>query len=204
MTCPTCHQTHDPRKCTSHVDRDPKTGEPIALRPCGAFPVRGAKVCVSHGAGAPQVKRAAQRRVVEAKAERWLARQQITPVVDPISEIAVNAGKAEKFLEKIEQLVSDLGEQRWRFTDEKGAEQLHSFIALLERALDRYHRQLVDMAKLNLEERLTRVTEIQAEAMLAVMLAAVDDPKWGLDYNQRALGRKIIAAHLPTSDEKAS
>jgi hypothetical protein len=48
-------------KCTSHKKDGTR---------CGRWPTRGAKVCRSHGAGAPQVKRAAARRVASAEALR--------------------------------------------------------------------------------------------------------------------------------------
>lgn len=44
-------------------------------RPCRAWAIRGGRVCRMHGGGAPQVRAAAERRTVEAKAERYLARR---------------------------------------------------------------------------------------------------------------------------------
>jgi hypothetical protein len=48
-----------------------RTGEP-----CRNYAIVGGRVCFSHGGRAPQVRRAAQRRIAEAKAWKVLARQQ--------------------------------------------------------------------------------------------------------------------------------
>lgn len=76
--CPKCGLVHDPRKCGGHVaacrncgHREgarvgrpcPVCGGEVALRPCGRFPLKGASKCTSHGAGAPQVRAAAARKV---------------------------------------------------------------------------------------------------------------------------------------------
>lgn len=54
---------HLPGRCTGHVDEEDGT-----VRPCRRWPTRGATVCTSHGAAAPQVKAAARRNVALAKA----------------------------------------------------------------------------------------------------------------------------------------
>jgi hypothetical protein len=54
-----------PQRCTA---RSSRTG-----RRCGRWATRGAKVCASHGARAPQVKKAAARRVASAEALRTVS-----------------------------------------------------------------------------------------------------------------------------------
>lgn len=43
-------------------------------QPCRAWAVRGAAICIAHGAGAPQVRRAARRRLAIADWERQAGR----------------------------------------------------------------------------------------------------------------------------------
>lgn len=52
------------KKCSGHK----KDGSP-----CGAYPIRGGTVCVSHGGGAGQVKRKARERLAIAEAQRMVA-----------------------------------------------------------------------------------------------------------------------------------
>lgn len=56
---PGCAGGHRPGACTGHASAG--TG-----RPCRNDPVRGATVCRMHGATAPQVRKAAQLRLLEA------------------------------------------------------------------------------------------------------------------------------------------
>lgn len=60
-TCakPGCLGGHVPGKCIGHASDG-------SGRPCARWPVRGAKVCPSHGASAPQVVSAAKHRLLVA------------------------------------------------------------------------------------------------------------------------------------------
>lgn len=78
MICSRCGQTHDPKRCTGHVDR-PDEG---TLRPCGNWPVKGVKVCWKHGGNAPQVRAAGQRRLRAAEAWDDVARLGLAIAVD--------------------------------------------------------------------------------------------------------------------------
>lgn len=194
--CETCGAEHDPRKCRGHVTRD-REGNRVPPRPCGKFPMRGGVVCGAHGGLAPQVRAKARERAAEAQVARWAARQTVEPVTDPLGLLARVGGLAVLWMERTEQLMADLDPARWRYEDDKGGEQLRSEIALFERAMDRCHKHLREIAQLNIEERLVRVTEAQAKALLVVLLAAIDDPDWGLTREQRERGRAVAARHLP-------
>lgn len=70
--CPTCGQDHD--RCHSHN---------VEGNPCGRRPTRGTTVCFMHGAGAPQVRAAAARRVAEAKTNAAVAAFGLPRDIDP-------------------------------------------------------------------------------------------------------------------------
>lgn len=61
---------NDPRRCSARTSSG---------RPCRAWAIKGGTVCVTHGGRAPQVQKAARRRVEEearrARAERYLQRR---------------------------------------------------------------------------------------------------------------------------------
>jgi hypothetical protein len=59
----------------------------------------------------------------------------------------------------------------WVSRSKLGAE--HALVAAYERGLDRAGRILVDMAKLDLDERLVRLNEAQGRLMADVLLAAI-------------------------------
>lgn len=55
---PGCQGGHVPGKCAGHASDG-------SGRPCGNWPIKGAVVCKRHGASAPQVRAAAQMRILE-------------------------------------------------------------------------------------------------------------------------------------------
>lgn len=76
----------EPRRCGA---RSSRTGEP-----CRAWAVVGATVCVAHGGAAPQVRRAAARRLASEQVARKLAEVEVTPIGDPLEELERLAGEA--------------------------------------------------------------------------------------------------------------
>jgi F0F1-type ATP synthase membrane subunit b/b' len=82
----------------------------------------------------------------------------------------------------------------WRYQAGAG-EQIRAEVALYERALDRTARLLADMARLNLDERLERLTEAQGQQIVAVVRFALlelgADP--GEPAVQQAVMRQLAA-----------
>jgi hypothetical protein len=126
------------------------------------------------------------------EAARLLYRHDATPCGDPLEALQRLAGRALALEETIGRLVNDLGEIRYE--DAKGAEQLRSEVAVLERAMDRAGKLLVDIAKLNIDERLVRVTEKQAAMVEAALLATLGEMGMGDGEQQEARGK--LARHL--------
>jgi hypothetical protein len=162
--------------CTSTNNR----GEP-----CGNSPIRGGKVCRSHGGSAPQVKAAAAERVVEQQVRRSLARLDVPAIEDPFTELGKLAGQVVSWKDALAALVNRLVEDapceqcgaeggRLRYESfATGAEQLRSEVSLFERAMDRCASVLGLMAKLNIDERMARISERQAEAVIRAIDVAL-------------------------------
>ncbi|MFI7628421.1 hypothetical protein [Microbispora rosea] len=158
----------DKRRCTGTAK---STGER-----CKKPPLPGATVCKTHGGGAPQVIRKAAERVAEQEALKIMEKYepQAPPVEDPITALLGLAGEITHFKNFLGARVSEMRAQEWRFTDDKGAEQLRAEIALYERALDRTARVLSDLVKLKLEERQVRVAEQQGVMLAEVIRRTAD------------------------------
>jgi hypothetical protein len=152
------------------MDRDPTKCRARRSdgKPCGRFSTRGADVCRSHGAGAPQVRAAAAERVLDGKVRETLARLGVGEVSDPLTTLARLAAEVLAWKDATAALVNELRELRYE--DSKGGEQLRSEVLLWERALDRATQVLVAMARLRLDERLVAVNEQVA----AMIVRAVD------------------------------
>jgi hypothetical protein len=128
--------------------------------------VEGATVCPTHGGAARQVKEAGRRRQEERRIGKLLAAQPLRPVGNPLDGLLELTAEVVRWKDFMSARLDVLEEMR--FTDAKGAEQLRSEVALFERALDRAGRFLLDVAKLNVDERLARLADAQvAQVVMA-------------------------------------
>jgi hypothetical protein len=141
---PACEQCGLPHVgCVDHqTDRLP-------LHPCGRHAIRGGDRCPSHGAAKGSVNwKMAQRRKVSAEVARLMTAVDVEPVDDAGDSLALTAGEAIAFKNLMAGKLADLARDDWRWASQEGAEQLHAYVALWERALDRVEKFLVPMAKL--------------------------------------------------------
>jgi hypothetical protein len=161
-------------------------------RPCGAYAVNGAKVCSAHGGSAPQVKAKAAERITEQQIRRELARLDVAPVDDYLGQMALIAGQVIAWKDALAEKVNALSSLRYEGTG--AGEQLRAEVALWERALDRCERFLTAMARMNIEERMTRVTEKQAAMVQDALTATFREMGFTLDQQRDAqvrLGRHL-------------
>lgn len=186
-------------KCTGTAKR---TGER-----CTKWPVKGAKVCRSHGAGAPQVKAAAARRVVEGQALKAVsALGAWSPVTDPLSALADVAGEVTAVKDFLRGLVEQIveaeqrhaglsgGGEQLRSTDDKGAEQLNAKFQAYMTMLDRTVSTLATIAKLNIDERMARIDEARAEMIREALRRTWAE--MGITGEQQTRGTAALGRHL--------
>jgi hypothetical protein len=146
--------------------------------PCRGPAVRGADKCRMHLG-----KRVAQVRL-EYESARQLARLNLPPVDDPLTELARVAAEVVAWKDAMGVKVSALTSLRYEAGQ---GEQLRSEVALWERALDRCERFLGVMARLNIDERLTAISEAQAIAVIAALDAGLDAARVTPDQRRAAL-----------------
>lgn len=167
------------RRCAA---RSSRTGER-----CRRRPVAGATVCASHGGRAPQVRAAGRRRLAESKVRQALDEVGVRDVENPLAEFRALTGEVLAWKDALARHVAAL-EDRYRFTDDKGAEQLRAEVALYERALDRATRVLETWARLGIDALL-------ADMQARVTAAQVDTLTAGLDAYRKAAGVDADAHH---------
>lgn len=126
------------------------------------------------------------------QARRELARLDVPAVDDPLTELSKLAGQVVSWKDQLAGKVNEL--TAIRFTDDKGAEQLRSEIALFERAMDRCTTVLGVMAKLNIDDRIAKVSERQIEVVAQALSAALAD--MGMDAEQQREARQGVSRHL--------
>lgn len=144
--------------------------------PCQRIPPPGSPVCASHGGKAPQTRRRAAERVAEQKALKLMNAYSPAspPLGNPVAELLQVAGEIKAFKDFLAGRVADMRAEEWRYTDDKGGEQLRAEIVVYERALDRTAKILLDLAKLGLEERLVRISEQQGAIVAQIIRASLD------------------------------
>jgi hypothetical protein len=165
-----------------------RSGQPFAIRctakssrtgePCRAWAVRGARVCSAHGGRAPQVAAAAKRRLLEQDVMAELAKLDLEPLGDPLTQLALLAAQAAWWKDAMAERVNRLTSLRYEGTG--SGEQLRAEVALWERALDRCEKFLSSMARLNIDERLAKISEDQGRLIADFVGAALRH--FGIDY----------------------
>src|SRR5580692_7153568 len=104
----------------------------------------GSGNCSNHAGSTPTGRLAA----LNERAERLLYQRDAAPVTDPLSALQRLAGRAAAWEDIIGEKVNELHSLRY---STEGGEQLRAEIAVMERAMDRLGKLLVDIAKLNIE-----------------------------------------------------
>lgn len=158
--------------------KSPRTGEQ-----CRAYAMHGTTVCNKHGGSAPQVRRAAQRRLNEEGARKALAKLGETgPVLDPMAQLARVAGEVVAFKNLLAEKIGD--------DEELNRADLDAY----ERALDRTVRALAEMSRLGFEARQTSVAEAEVDLLLEAVTRTME--ALGLSTEQEGEFRLRFAGEL--------
>ena len=151
-----------------HLERCRATSKRTKER-CARWPTRGASVCSSHGAGAPQVKAAAKRNLLQGELRKTLERfGRDDPITNPLLALQEHAGKVRAWLDFLEERVSVL-----RHSSQWNTEQIRGEVQLYTSAMKECRETLVDMGKLKIDERLVGIHEATAAMVLDAMRAGL-------------------------------
>ena len=135
--------------------------------PCKTPPVMGGTSCKMHGAGTKQSQAKSAERLLEVRVGQELARQQITPVTDPLQALMDAAGSAVAWMRFCQARLTQL--TRLEYEDDKSQLDVVPMIALYERSLDRACGVLAKMVQLGIQDRVAKSAELTAEANLQAL-----------------------------------
>lgn len=155
-------------KCTATSKRSGKR--------CTAWPILGSTVCVMHGGAAPQVRAAAQARVVQQQAQAAVRKMGWTAVTDPLTTLGDVAGEMLAMKERLGVIVDAMEDTDLTGLDYKGQEYQRANVAAYSNLLNNLVTALSAMGKLNIDERLAKINEAQATGLIAALrigLAAI-------------------------------
>lgn len=138
--------------------------------------------CRLHGGSTRTVSRGARDRLVEREAAATLARLDVAPVADPLTELAKLAGQVIAWRDVLAEQVNQLTSIRYEAA--AGGEQLRSEVALFERAMDRCIMVLGTIGRLKIDERLIRIEQQRVDLVADALHGTLQDI--GLDPDMRA------------------
>ena len=170
---------------------------------CKNAPIRGASVCSApgHGGSLPVVKQAAARRVAQAEAHAEVAKLASANGIsgrdlDPVEALFDIAAEILTWQRTVNNLLTEISATDWR-RDHRAGEQIHAYVTLFERSLDRSAKILVELNKLGLEERRIRIAEREIALVGQALTAALD--RAGIDGGTR----RVISGYLADELNKA-
>lgn len=195
--CPTC-------------DRPRCNGTASAGGRCRKQPLKGATVCRTHGGSAPQVKAAAEQRLLERQALVAAEAFGLPREVDPHTALLEELHRTAGAVQWLGAIVADLqqSEIAWgrvketRGTElEKGADkgttyaaQTNAFVRLWQEERDRLAKVAKTCVDVGIEERRVRLAESAGQQLAAVIRAVLD--RLELTDGQRSLAVQVVPDEL--------
>jgi hypothetical protein len=146
-----------------------------------------------HGNEAKNKRSAAKLQVIKEAKKQLKELGEPDPINDPLTELAKVTGEVVAWKDIMGARVAAIAAENWRYEHRNG-EMLRAEVLLWERALDRCERFLGAMARLNIDERLARIDEQQAEIIIKAIQATLRD--MGLTLEEQENARKEMSRHL--------
>jgi len=151
-------------------------------------------VCAFHGGSAPQVRRAADRRVAQAKAGAFLAGLGIDlEDRDPHQELSRQLSLSAAVAERVQELVAELED-----IDQAG--EVHPLVKVWAEERDRVAKMAKMAVAAGVKERAAQLSEEQGHLLAEVSMKAIDDPSCALSEDQKLRLRMAMARELRTLD----
>lgn len=160
---------------------------------CSNIADEGSIVCRYHGGNSPSVKKAAARRQLSKYVTSAFMVPNPVPVTDPLQALSMLASEVMAWREGLRRMVIDLGDDLTK-VDAMQVERVRGLVELYERSIDRADKVLTNIAKLNLDERLVKITELQVTKVVEALDRTFDE--LNLSESQRVQARERLTHHL--------
>lgn len=185
--CGVCGQVHE--RCAGHKRRE------TPPRPCMAWPRRGEDRCRTCGGNAPQVRRKAVERIVEAQIAATAADllRDAQPVDNPLALLLQRLGEIDAWLGIIRDKAAELADTEALTYRTESGDVARAIVTLYERALDRAVNAAAKIAALQIDERMTSIAERDVAALERAVEAAWRAGQDGADLD---VARAEAGRHL--------
>lgn len=149
-----------------------RSGGPCQHAAGWGTPHVGSGPCKIHGGCLPNVIKHHQDKLLDADAKLLFGQiVDETPVTNPLPMFAELAGKVMGWMRTFDKLTRDLDSPRYAGMT---GEQIRGEVQLFERAMDRANNVLATYARLNIDDRLARITEAQQQMVVNAIEAALN------------------------------
>jgi hypothetical protein len=180
--------------------------------PCNRWPKKGAPVCWKHGGATPQVRAAAEARVVEAQlaaaAQTFGVRRDISPGEALIEDVQWTAGHVEWLRAQVQALEAE--QLTWgtsKETDQQSGQGRQGTDTVREARLnglvDLYQRErkhLVDVSAATLragvEVKRLELAQQAGQTYAAMMRAVLSDSQLALTPEQLQVAHEVVVRHM--------
>ena len=157
--CEKCKQYHlTPRggiSCPGHISINHKRAGGPCLQPQGLGTPSDVGLCKYHGGCSPHGVKKAEKDKLEIEVKRQLGLTDWDPIVDPYSALADHAGKGVALETILHHKVEELASLR-QYGGEMG-DRIDVIYEAWERAYSRIGNELIAMARLDLDDRISRL-----------------------------------------------
>jgi len=160
---------------------------------CAAPAMVGQARCAIHGGRSPRGLAGGRRRVAVAKATKAISRENLPPLDDPIRALRELASEALAVKSYFADRVNALEQLRYQAGS---GEQVRGELLMYGAAFDRAAKLCESLARLNLDERTTRVDEARIVLLVAALDRVLGDPELGLDVPRRERAANLLVAAL--------
>jgi hypothetical protein len=124
-----------------------------------------------------------------------LERERLAPLEDPIQQLQLVAAEIIKLKTILGTRVEELGSLVYE--DLSGRDEVRAVVHAYETALDRSQKVLIEMLRLNLDERLANLSNAQGVIMIQILEAVILAKKMGLSEEQVQTAKAIVAQEIP-------
>lgn len=158
---------------------------------CRLPAINGSKRCRFHGGASPSVTAKAERERVEGELRGLATKLAAPPVDNPLEALSALAGEVAAWKDFLADKLTELSTLRY---SGEHAEQIRGEVVLYERALDRTVSVLTSIARLNIDERLAAIGEVQAAMLEGALEAALT--ALGMSVEDKTRAWDAAASHL--------
>lgn len=150
--------------------------------------------CKLHGGNTIGQRTKADRDRLDMEVHTLLDREGLKPMTNPLEQLQLLASEVVQYKNILGSKVEEI--RTWSYDDISDKEDLRAVILAFERAMDRCNAVLSGLVKLNIEERLVRLSEAQASLLIEIVVAVLDSRELGLTKEGRMTGRSILAREV--------